>query len=203
MLKVQNLACRRTRRVVFREIELEAEPGMVWLVTGPNGSGKSSLLRVLAGILGPMEGKVTWQGEAIDADPAAHRARIHYIGHVDALKSALTVRETLAYWRALHGGPSVEDEQCLGPVGLAKLADRPVQNLSAGQKKRLSLARLALHDAPLWLLDEPLTSLDAAGRGMLGKMIDAHAAKGGIVIAATHDPFDLKGAQFLKMEAGR
>ena len=175
------------------------ESGGFVLVTGPNGSGKSTLLRVLAGLITPQTGAVQWQGVEIASDTAAYRASLHYVGHLDAVKPALTVREMLDYWRALRGAGGIDLAACLDAFALDKLADRPIRSLSAGQKRRLSLTRLVLDTAPLWLLDEPTTALDANGQNLLLAHIARHRAKGGIVVAATHDELNVPDMQRLTM----
>lgn len=186
MLNVQNLLCRRGGRVIFREVGFQADPGGLTLVTGPNGSGKSTLLRVLAGLIAPAAGAVQWQGCEVTEDMQSHRARLHYVGHLDAVKSSLTVCELLAYWSVMQGKGGV-DPKCLEALGIKPLADRPLRRLSAGQKRRVALTRLVLTPAPLWLLDEPLTALDRDGQGLLAALIVRHRAAGGIVIAASHE----------------
>lgn len=198
MLKVQNLSCRRGGRVVFCDTGFSVEPGGFLLVTGANGSGKSTLLRILAGLLPPKSGHIHWRSANIAEDSAAHRARLHYIGHLDAVKPGLIVREMLDYWRALRGAAK-NDLASLDAFGLEKLADRPIRSLSAGQKRRLSLTRLVLDTAPLWLLDEPTTALDSEGQSLLIAQIARHRASGGIVVAATHDELAVPDMQRLMM----
>ena len=200
MLTVQNLSCRRGGRMVFRQAGFSVEPGGFLLVTGANGSGKSSLLRLLAGLLIPKSGAIQWQGADITADPAAHRARLHYLGHLDAVKPALLVSEMLDYWRALRPCGLFDATAALQSFALEKLADRSIRSLSAGQKRRLSLTRLLLDDAPLWLLDEPTTALDSQGQELLCAQIARHRARGGIVIAATHDALVIPDMQQFAMD---
>jgi heme exporter protein A len=167
-------------------------------VTGPNGSGKSTLLRVLAGLIAPAAGAVQWQGAAVAEDMQAHRARLHYVGHLDAVKPSLTVAELLAYWSVMQGIGSV-DQKCLEALGIKHLADHPLRRLSAGQKRRVALTRLVLTSAPLWLLDEPLTALDRDGQGMLAALITQHRATGGIVIAASHEEIAAADSQVVTL----
>jgi heme exporter protein A len=155
------------------------------LLQGPNGSGKSTLLRVLAGLMPAAEGTVAWDGADVARDREAHRARLAYLGHQDALKGGLTALENLQFWAGFTGGNA---EAALKAFGLARLADRPVRILSAGQKRRLALSRLALGDAPLWLLDEPVTALDSDARAAFVALLKRHLAAGRLAIIATHEP---------------
>lgn len=195
-LEARDLACLRGERVVFAGLSFSVPAGGALVLSGANGAGKSTLLRMLAGLLRPAEGAVAWAGEDIAADPPAHAARMRYLSHQDALKPALTVSENLAFFAALWGG-------AVGPaltaVALAGLADLPARVLSSGQKRRLALARLALAPAPLWLLDEPTTGLDAASVERLAPLLAAHRARGGIVVAATHIPLPMPDARELRL----
>jgi len=200
MLTVQSLSCRRSGHVVFRDIAFTAKPGDFVLVTGANGSGKSSLLRVLAALLVPASGNLLWNTLDIEGDKAAHRGRLHYIGHLDAVKPELTVCEMLDYWRALRGAEKADLSKCLDAFALNKLALRQGRSLSAGQKRRLSLTRLMMDEAPLWLLDEPTTALDKDGQKLLWQQIIRHRSQGGIVIAAMHEEPDMPGMTRVVME---
>jgi heme exporter protein A len=196
MLSVRSLACRRGKRLVFRDIGFTLEAGGSLLITGRNGSGKSSLLRVLAGLLPVFEGEISWDGVGV-TDWRAHRTRVGYLGHLEALKPELTVAETIEHGCALRGCCNTGGVDLLG---LADLRDRPVRMLSAGQKKRLALARLALSQTALWLLDEPASALDDKGQAMLTDLIERHRAEGGLMIIATHQPEDFKGARRLSLD---
>jgi heme exporter protein A len=198
MLKVEMLTARRGRRLVFREIDFELGPGSLLLVTGRNGCGKSSLLRVLAGLLPAYSGRMFWRGKALES--ALDRTQLHYLGHQDALKPQLTVVEILAYWQALRGDVTMAREMLLKTFGLTELQATPVRHLSAGQKKRLALARLKLSEAPLWLLDEPSTSLDRVGQEFLGALISDHCRGGGLAIIATHQDLPFDKAQKLSLD---
>jgi heme exporter protein A len=197
VLEAKSLACRRGKRLVFRDLGFAVDGGGLLLVRGRNGSGKSSLLRVLAGLLPAFEGEMLWSGKPV-RDFAAHRVRTVYIGHYDAVKPELTVAETIGYWRALRGRKTKND--CLETFRLDELCDRSVRHLSAGQKRRLALTRLVLGDAPLWLLDEPATALDDKGQALLAGLIEKHRAKGGIAIVATHQKTDFKNARHLVLD---
>lgn len=174
---------------MFRGLGFQVTPGGALLLLGPNGAGKSTLLRVLAGLLRPDAGRVRWQGGEI-------AGRVAFVGHQDAVKPGLTVRENLA----LHARLGTGDRQAaLAAMGLDGLAGLPARMLSAGQRRRLALARLALSGAPVWLLDEPTLGLDAASVARLGGLLAAHRAGGGVVVAATHLDLPLPGAEALRL----
>jgi heme exporter protein A len=201
MLEAQNLACRRGERLVFAGVSFVVPRGGALLLLGPNGSGKSSLLRLLAGLTPAEAGRLLWDGAPVRDDGAAHRARIRFVGHYDAVKPALTVRENLAFWAGLHGAAAAAPEAALGRLGLARLADWPARFLSAGQRRRLALARLLLAPAPLWLLDEPTTGLDRDSVAGVEAALAEHRAAGGLVIASTHVPLGLADAAVLTLGA--
>ena len=194
MLKAEGLAVLRGERLVLRDLSFTAEPGAGLLLLGPNGSGKSTLLRVIAGLKRPDAGRLLWEGADALADLAAHAARIAYLGHQDAVKPGLTAAENLRF--AARRRPVAD---ALDQMGLAALAGLPVRMLSAGQRRRLALARLVLSDASLWLLDEPTLGLDTASLERLGTVLAAHRARGGIVIAATHLDLPLPGAASVQL----
>ncbi len=196
VLEARDLACLRGDRAVFAGLSFTVAAGEALLLTGANGAGKSTLLRILAGLLPPAEGAVIWRGADIAEDPGAHARRLRYVSHQDALKPALTVAENLAFFAALQGGAV---GQALEALALTPLAELPGRVLSSGQKRRLALARLALAPAPLWLLDEPTTGVDAASVERLRPLLAAHRAGGGIVVAATHIPLPLDDARELRL----
>ncbi len=196
MLQAAGLAAFRGERLVFRDLDFAVEAGGALLLTGPNGSGKSTLLRLLAGLLRPAAGTLTWDGADALADLPMHARRVAYVGHQDAVKPGLTAAENLRFAARLSGG-IVRD--ALAAVGLQELGDLPARMLSAGQRRRLALARLALSRAPLWLLDEPTLGLDAASVERFGAMLEAHRAGGGMVIAATHLPLPVREAAELAL----
>lgn len=177
----------RGGRQVFAEVDFSLEAGGALLLRGPNGSGKSSMLRCLAALTPLTEGTIAWDGEPIRRDLEAHRRRLRYIGHHDAVKPSLSVAENVAIWARLHGTASAGMvEQALDRFGLSALSDLPARLLSAGQRRRVALARLALEPAPLWLLDEPITGLDDDGVARLLDLIAAHRRAGGMVVVAYH-----------------
>ncbi len=196
MLTVEGLAAFRGERLVLRDLAFSLEAGGGLVLAGPNGSGKSTLLRLLTGLVRPAAGRLLWNGQDALADLAEHAGRVAYVGHQDAVKPGLTVAENLRFAAALSGG-RVED--ALAALALERLADLPARMLSAGQKRRLALARLALTPAPLWLLDEPTLGLDTASIGRFGTLLAAHRDRGGLVVAATHVPLPLPGTQELRL----
>lgn len=196
-LEGHGLACLRGERLVFRDLSIAAAPGAALVLTGPNGAGKSSLLRLVAGLLKPAAGRILWDGADVRDDPEAFRARLVYVGHQDAVKPALGVAENLAFWARAGGGG--DPAAALGAVGLEGLAAMPASVLSAGQRRRLNLARLALAPRDLWLLDEPAVTLDAASVARLAALVAAHRARGGMVVVATHGDLSLPDAVRLEL----
>ena len=194
----EGLACRRGERRVFKGVAFALAPGDALLLGGPNGSGKTSLLRLMAGLAQPEDGVIAWNGDAIADDPAAHRARLHYIGHQDAVKPALTAEENLAFWAGMRGAKDGTID-ALRRFRLDARGTWPARYLSAGERKRLGLARLMASPATLWLLDEPTTSLDAEATEILLTAIADHRRTGGCVALATHLPLPLPGAQTLSL----
>jgi heme exporter protein A len=191
------LACTRGGRVLYDNLSFALAPGEALLVAGANGSGKSSLLRQLAG-LAPLEaGRLEHPAEAL----AEH---CHYLGHADGVKTALSVRENLAFWRALFGGSADFANLALIRLALHPLADLPARVLSAGQRRRVALSRLLLAQRPVWVLDEPDAALDREGRALLAALIEEHREAGGIAIVAGHGTFDFSPARELRLgEAGK
>ena len=194
VLEGDGLAVIRGERLVFSGLGFRVEPGGALLLIGPNGSGKSTLLRLVAGLVRAEAGRLSWQGTDALADLAEHAGRVAYLGHLDAVKPGLTVAENLLVW-----GFRERIARALDMVGLAALADLPAKMLSAGQRRRLALARLALRPAPIWLLDEPTLGLDTASVERFGAMLAEHRAGGGIVMAATHLPLPLPGYSELSL----
>jgi heme exporter protein A len=196
-----NLTCIRGGRRVFSRINFSIAAGHALLLTGPNGAGKSSLLRVIAGLIRPTEGRLTLErGD----DELSVGEQAHYVGHLDPLKPALTVAENLTFWVRFLNGRATSDEATLtarglDAVGLADLSHLPAGYLSAGQRRRLSLARVLAAPRPIWLLDEPTTALDAASQDRLRQVMHAHLSDGGIVVAATHAPLGLEQAGELRL----
>ncbi len=202
MLKLSGtgLACVRGGRDVFSGVEVAVAAGEALTVTGPNGAGKTSLLRAILGLLRFSAGRIELTG----GDPeAALGEQAHYLAHQDALKPALSVGENLAFWQGFLGAPARTPADALAAVGLDRLADLPAAYLSAGQRRRLSIARLLAVRRPLWVMDEPTAALDAAAQATLAGLMREHLAGGGIVIAATHASLGLDRAHELRMGAAR
>jgi heme exporter protein A len=195
-LIVEDLACRRSGRRVFAGLSFALEPGEALVVTGRNGAGKSSLLAMLAGRLRPDAGAVRVEGVGERTLPEC----LHLVGHRDGLKAAMTARENLDFARDLLGHRSLPAEEALAEVGLAHAAALPVAYLSAGQRRRVALARLLVAHRPLWLLDEPTSALDAASQTTLGMLMNEHLSNGGLIVAATHAPLDLRGVKEIRIE---
>ncbi len=196
LLHAQGLAAFRGERLVFRDLAFSVATGGALLLAGPNGSGKSTLLRLLAGLGRLAAGQVLWAGEDALADLTAHAARVTYVGHLDAVKPGLTTEENLRFAARVGGGRTAA---ALEAFGLGALAELPARMLSAGQKRRLALARLALSAAPLWLLDEPTLGLDLASVERFGGVLATHRARGGMIVAATHLPLPLADAAELRL----
>ena len=199
-LSADGIACVRGERLVFADLSFRLGPGEALLLHGPNGSGKSSLLRVLAGLTPPAAGRMSWGGESVAENPEGHRARTLYVGHLDAVKAAFTAAENLAFWDRLGGGYETGAVQAaLSRLGLSAQAGMAARLLSAGQRRRLNLARLLLRPVALWLLDEPTTTLDAENTAAIGGMIADHRAQGGVVVIASHGDFAPPGAARLNL----
>ncbi len=191
-----NLACIRGGRAVFTQLNFCVADGEALLVTGRNGAGKSSLLRLIAGLVRVADGKLGLEG----GDPEASIGeQVHYLGHQDALKPALSVAENLSFWAAWLGNGAANIGPALQAVDLARLADLPAAYLSAGQRRRLSIARLVTVKRPIWLLDEPTSALDAASQEKLTGLMHGHLGSGGMIVAATHGPIGLEAPRELRM----
>jgi heme exporter protein A len=194
MLDATDLECLRGTRRLFAGLSFRVEGGECLQVQGSNGSGKTSLLRILCGLARPERGTVRWQGEPIGALGDDFRAELAFCGHANALKEDLTPAENLRASAALAGAPAGENavRSALDAFGILQLETLPVRALSQGQKRRVALARLALCERRLWLLDEPLAALDARAAETLAAFVDAHLAKGGICVLSSHQPVELR-----------
>jgi heme exporter protein A len=195
-LKGDNLACNRGGREVFSGLSFSLSGGQALLVTGRNGAGKSSLLRMIAGLVGVCAGRLDLTGAE---DDATLGEQSHYLGHQDAVKPSLSVSENLRFWAEFLGAPRRTIQPALEAVDLVPLADLPAACLSAGQRRRLSIARLVAVPRPIWLLDEPTSALDAPSQKRLANLMRDHLAGGGMIVAAAHGPIGLGRARELKL----
>jgi heme exporter protein A len=184
----RDVRCIRGGREVFRGLDFEASAREAVAVTGANGAGKTSLLRLIAGLLAPGGGVIDLAG---GDDELTLAEQAHYLGHRDALKPSLSVAENLTFWGDFLGGGASGTAPALAAVGLDHIAHLPAAFLSAGQRRRLSMARLVAVPRPVWLLDEPTSALDAAGQKLFADLMTGHLGHGGLIIAATHLPLGI------------
>jgi heme exporter protein A len=195
-LTAVELACRRGGRDVFSGVGFTVGPGEALIITGRNGAGKSTLLRLVVGFLRPSAGSLRLAGG--DSELTIGE-QAHYLGHQDAVKPSLSVGENLQFWAAFLGTASIKVPDALEVMGLGGISALPAAYLSAGQRRRLSIARLIAVKRPIWLLDEPTSTLDAAAQDRLGDLMRTHLAEGGLILAATHAALGLAGAKELQM----
>jgi len=195
-LSGSGLECVRGGKRVFSNIGFELRAGEALLLLGPNGAGKSSLLRMVAGLLRPAAGAIDLAGADAHRSLAEHA---HYLGHLDPLKSSLSTIENLRFWTSFLGGGGEPPLEALQAVGLEPLCDLPAGHLSAGQRRRLSIARLLTVDRPIWLFDEPASALDAGGQALLLELMRRHLAADGLILVATHAALGLEPARELRL----
>jgi heme exporter protein A len=209
-LCVNELGCLRQNKALFAPISFQLNPGEVLLVEGPNGSGKSSLLRMLAGLLTPSLGEIRWQQQRIQDDGSEYAKVLHFIGHTNGIKLGLNVMENLQLAHHLSSTSHHDKTLLLTQINTVLLSlqlsayqDTQARYLSAGQKRRLSLAKLFLFQKPLWIVDEPLTALDVTTQALFLSWVEAHVTKGGIAIMSTHHPIQLNSIsiQTLRLSA--
>jgi heme exporter protein A len=196
MLEAHDLSCIRDAHALFVHLSLTLSAGELLQVEGANGAGKTSLLRILAGLSQPERGQVCWQGQPIGRCRDHYQSDLLYIGHKPGIKAGLTALENLAFY---HQVPEAGLWQALACVGLAGYEDLPAGQLSAGQQRRVALARLWLSRAALWILDEPFTALDKAGSAALLARLRGHAEAGGLVLLTSHQPLDLPAERLRRL----
>jgi heme exporter protein A len=190
-IEAKDLACERGGRAVFRDLQFSLSRGAALSLEGANGAGKTSALRIVAGLLSPSAGEIVFRGSDKKITDGEERGRlVAWLGHLDGIKNQLTVSENAQFFAALYSS-SGDVGQTLERVGLARALSLPAQYLSAGQRRRLALARLVLSNRPLWLLDEPLAALDTSGKALIAELMNEHCGAGGMVLAATHDPLGI------------
>ncbi len=203
-LIAEDITCRRGERLVFTGLSFRLSAGSALLLTGANGSGKTSLLRLLATLIAPAAGRLGWGDVPIEADIPAYRKRLHYVGHLDGVKPGLTPRETVAFWTTLRAGKAAREgralDTALAAFALDSVADWPCRWLSAGQRRRLALARVVATPAPVWLLDEPTSALDGDNQMRLERLIAQHRASGGRVVIASHTAIRIDDAAVLALD---
>ena len=195
----QGLTCIRGEREIFAGLDFDLSPGGALLLLGPNGSGKSSLLRLMAGLGRPTAGTIAWDGAPIADDAEGHSSRLHYIGHLDAVKPGLTVAENLAIWVRLRGGDDGGILAALRIVGLERLHHLPGRLLSAGQRRRVALARVVASPASLWLLDEPTTALDQESVAAFEGAVARHRDAGGLVVVSTNVDLGISNPAIIRL----
>ena len=197
-LVAEKLAVDRGERRIFEDLSFSVSAGTALVVTGPNGAGKSTLIKAIAGFLSPSAGDVRLEGAPGEERPLAEHC--HYLAHDNALKSQLTVGENLSFWQRFLGTPQGSVEAALEQVGLPGVGELPAGYLSAGQKRRVAIARLLVTHRPVWLVDEPTAALDKASEARFAELAMAHVAAGGILVAATHQALGIKDAQTLHLD---
>jgi heme exporter protein A len=193
LLSARQLSCIRQDRVLFEQLDLQLHAGEVLQIAGKNGAGKSSLLRILAGLADPEDGEIYYQQQPLAQSAEDYADNLCFIGHLAGVQPQLTALENLQFWRACFALTPADDWALLAQLGLAGLEDIPCQQLSAGQQRRVSLARLWLTAAHIWILDEPFTALDQSAIAALTKRIAAHCDAGGAVLLTSHQQVDVPG----------
>ena len=202
MLKVQGLTCFRQNRCLFADLDFELKAGEICQVEGPNGSGKSTLLRALLGLFRADEGQVFWQDEPVNKQQELFLQDVLHLGHKFGINSDLTPLQNLSSWSKLNPVTNDEFEAALAKVGLQGLEDIPCHSLSAGQHRRVALARLWLSDAKLWVLDEPFTAIDKAGVKLLQQRFESHLTNGGMILLTTHQDLSVQFSAMKKLLLG-
>ena len=200
LLKIHNLACVRDDRVLFEHLSLSLCREQMLLVEGHNGSGKTSLLRILTGLKMADEGEIYWHETAISESDSNYYERVIYVGHHDGVKRELTCLENLRLVQAMGNPSAIDLDDALEQVNLYRYGDTPVSNLSAGQRRRLALARLVVTEADLWILDEPYTSLDKMSMVLFQTMFEMHLKQGGIIVMTSHHDIDMPAVDVQRLD---
>jgi heme exporter protein A len=200
LLKIDNLSCIRDDRVLFEHLSLSLCGGQMLLVEGRNGSGKTSLLRILTGLKMADEGEIYWHETPISKQGSDYYEQVTYVGHHDGVKRELTCLENLRLVQAMGNPSAIDLDDALDQVNLFRYGDTPVGNLSAGQRRRLSLARLIVTEADLWILDEPYTSLDKASMALFHSLFEAHLKQGGIIVMTSHHDIDMPAVDVQRLD---
>ena len=203
-LDIINLSCTRQQRIIFSSINYQLSPGRLLLVEGVNGSGKSTLLRMLAGYITPTQGEIRWQAKSIDVNRTDYSHSLHYMGHTNGIKLGLTVSENIQLSQhLLLSSSSSQQSQILDELNLSSYFDIPAYRLSAGQKRRIALAKLFLFPKRLWILDEPLTSLDQSMQNIFLSKLKNHVKNGGIGVISSHQTIHLTGTPMDTLQLGK
>ncbi len=200
LLELRALSCERDERCLFAGLHMTVEAGDIVQIAGANGSGKTSLIRLLTGLSQDYQGDILWQGELLSHRRLDYLNHLLYLGHLPGVKKALSPRENLAWFGGMsHGHPQIKVDQALSQVGLKGFEDVPCYSLSAGQLRRVALARLYLTPARIWILDEPFTAIDKQGAERLEALLSEHAAGGGVVILTTHQALNITGVKQINL----
>lgn len=200
LLELRNLSCERDERVLFCDLNLEVQAGDIVQIEGPNGSGKTTLLRTLTTTSGDYSGELFWKGQPLAKARLDYLNQLLYVGHLPGVKKALSPRENLAWYAGMNNGHQrLSVEKALEEVGLFGYEDTPCYHLSAGQMRRVALARLFLTPACLWVLDEPFTAIDVQGVDNLQRLLQEHASGGGAVVLTTHQPLSIDGVRHVNL----
>ena len=199
LLQTRDLSCVKDDRVLFEDLNLSLNRGQILLVEGKNGSGKTSLLRILTGLSLPENGEVLWQGQPISEVGPDYYEQVNYVGHHDGIKRDLTCLENLRLVQAMGKPLPIDLDDALDKVNLYRFGDNFVATLSAGQKRRLAMARLVVTEAVLWIMDEPFTSLDKASMAMFQKMFEQHLENGGIIVMTSHHDIDMPDCDVIRL----
>lgn len=199
LLETRDLSCVKDDRVLFEGLNLSLSEGQILLVEGKNGSGKTSLLRILTGLSLPEEGDVLWQGDPISAVGPEYYEQVNYVGHHDGIKRDLTCLENLRLVQAMGKPRPIDLDDALEKVNLYRFGENFVSTLSAGQKRRLAMARLVVTEAKLWIMDEPFTSLDKASMAMFQTMFEQHLDTGGVIVMTSHHDIEMPDSDVLRL----